>query len=77
LEIPWEYHLLHQQAFQKFTDNAVSKTVNLPKNSSIEEVSEIYLRAWEMGLKGITIYRDGSKEAQVLQSCGFNTHTTC
>ena len=77
LEIPWEYHLLHQQAFQKFTDNAVSKTVNLPKNSSIEEVSEIYLRAWEMGLKGITIYRDGSKEAQVLQSCGFNTHSTC
>jgi ribonucleoside-diphosphate reductase alpha chain len=77
LEIPWEYHLRHQQAFQKHTDNAVSKTVNLPKETSVETVSAIYLNAWEMGLKGITIYREGSKEEQVLQACSLNGSISC
>ncbi|NAY91335.1 adenosylcobalamin-dependent ribonucleoside-diphosphate reductase [Muricauda sp. JGD-17] len=77
MEIPWKYHLLHQKAFQKHTDNAVSKTINLPKTVSLKDVSKIYKMAWEYGLKGITIYRDGSKERQVLQKCSFEVNTVC
>lgn len=77
LEIPWKYHLLHQKAFQKYTDNAVSKTINLPKNTTIETVSDIYITAWEYKLKGITIYRYGSKEQQVLQKCNLYTSGNC
>ena len=68
-EVPWEYHLAHQQAFQESTDNAVAKTVNLHRDTQVEEVSSIFRKAWEMGLKGITVYRDGSKASQVLQHC--------
>ena len=77
LEIPWDYHLLHQKAFQKYTDNAVSKTINLPENASVEDISEIYLRAWKYKLKGITIYRYGSKSRQVLQKCNLNSGGDC
>jgi ribonucleoside-diphosphate reductase alpha chain len=77
LEISWEYHLLHQKAFQKFTDNAVSKTINLPNSTSIKEISEIYWKAWEYKLKGITIYRYGSRDQQVLQKCNYNTRLDC
>ncbi|MGB5273640.1 MAG: ribonucleoside-diphosphate reductase, adenosylcobalamin-dependent, partial [Flavobacteriaceae bacterium] len=76
-EIPWEYHLLHQRAFQKHTDNAVSKTINLPKTATEMEISKIYRTAWEYGLKGITIYRDGSKPNQILQKCGLNHSMSC
>ncbi len=68
-EIPWEYHLAHQQAFQEYTDNAVSKTVNLPHDTPVEVVASIYRNAWKMGLKGITVYRDRSRTDQVLQHC--------
>jgi len=77
LEIPWKYHLLHQSAFQKYTDNAVSKTINLPKNASKNDISEIYMSAWKYKLKGITVYRYGSKTHQVLQKCSLNTSKTC
>jgi ribonucleoside-diphosphate reductase alpha chain len=77
LEIPWKYHLLHQKAFQKYTDNAVSKTINLSETVAIKEVSEIYKTAWEYGLKGITIYRNGSKVDQVLRSCGMDLVDGC
>ncbi|WP_437399694.1 adenosylcobalamin-dependent ribonucleoside-diphosphate reductase [Flagellimonas lutimaris] len=77
LEIPWEYHLQHQRAFQKYTDNAVSKTINLSKNTSKAIVSDIYMTAWKYGLKGITIYRDGSKANQVLQACHLNKSANC
>ncbi len=77
LEIPWEYHLLHQKAFQKYTDNAVSKTINLSQGTNKETISEIYRTAWEYGLKGITVYRDGSKANQILQSCGLNRSPNC
>lgn len=77
LEIPWEYHLLHQKAFQKFTDNAVSKTINLPEDTSVEAISEVYINAWNYKLKGITIYRYGSKTQQVLQKCSLNTDKYC
>ncbi|WP_273568077.1 adenosylcobalamin-dependent ribonucleoside-diphosphate reductase [Maribacter halichondriae] len=77
LEIPWEYHLLHQRAFQKYTDNAVSKTINLPEKTTVKEISEIYKKAWEYGLKGITIYRNKSRTRQVLQKCNFNNTAEC
>jgi ribonucleoside-diphosphate reductase alpha chain len=77
LEIPWEYHLLHQKAFQKYTDNAVSKTINLPEKATVEDVSRIYRSAWKYGLKGITIYRYGSKDFQVLRRCKLNTSPDC
>ena len=66
LDIAPELHVKIQSAFQKHVDNAVSKTVNLPKNSSIEDVKKIYLLAWKLKCKGITIYRYGSKPEQVL-----------
>ena len=59
-------HLLHQAAFQRCTDNSVSKTVNLPSDASVDDVRRTYLMAHQLKCKGITIYRYGSKEEQVL-----------
>ena len=66
LEIIPEEHLAVQAAFQKHTDNAVSKTINLPQDTAVKEVEKIFLAAHHLGCKGLTVYRYGSKEKQVL-----------
>ena len=65
-EVSAHQHLRIQHAFQRHVDNAVSKTINLPADSDQEEVAHVYLEGWRLGLKGVTIYRYGSKAGQVL-----------
>lgn len=65
-DIPWKARIDTQAAIQKHIDTAISSTVNLPKETTLKEIEQLYLYAWQMGLKGVTIFRDGCKRMGIL-----------
>jgi ribonucleoside-diphosphate reductase alpha chain len=76
LEIEPIWHIRHQVAFQKYTDNAVSKTINMPAEATQEGISDAYMFAWKQKAKGVTVFRYGSKQKQVLKS-GTENQDAC
>jgi ribonucleoside-diphosphate reductase alpha chain len=66
-------HLRMMAAAQPFISGAISKTVNLPENASVEDIMDAYLQAWKLGLKAVAIYRDGCKKSQPLSAAGTKT----
>jgi ribonucleoside-diphosphate reductase alpha chain len=69
-------HLKMMAAAQPFISGAISKTVNLPENATVEDIMEAYLQAWKLGLKAVAIYRDGCKKSQPLSAAGTKTATS-
>lgn len=80
MEIDPIWHVRHQAAWQKYVDNAVSKTINMRRSSTPDDVRAVYELAYQLGCKGITIYRDGSRELQVynkVEHAEFNKCPSC
>ncbi|XCH46264.1 vitamin B12-dependent ribonucleotide reductase [Thermodesulfovibrio sp. 3907-1M] len=75
-EISPSEHVRMQAAFQQYVDNAVSKTVNLPNHATEDDVREVYLLAYRLGCKGVTVYRDGSRQGQVIQKTKTEAQST-
>jgi ribonucleoside-diphosphate reductase alpha chain len=71
--ISYTGHLRMMAATQPFISGAISKTVNLPNNASVEDIMEAYLQAWKLGLKAVAVYRDGCKQSQPLSAAGSAT----
>ncbi len=67
-EINWEKRVTMQAAVQKYVTHSISSTINLPNDVSLEKVSDIYLSSWKQGLKGITVYRDGSRSGVLISA---------
>src|SRR5664279_5290586 len=66
-------HLRMMAATQPFISGAISKTINMPENATVDDITEAYIQAWKLGLKAVAVYRDGSKKAQPLSSMGSAT----
>jgi len=66
-QISWEAHVKMQATWQEYVDNAVSKTINMPNDASVEEIIDSYKLGWELGCKGLTVYRDNSRGFQILE----------
>jgi len=73
IDIHWTDHLMAQAVWQKWIGNAIAKTINMPGDVTAEDVKCAYLLSHELGLKGVTVYRDGSRHEQVLHITGDNT----
>ena len=74
-DIDWTKRVELQGIVQKYTTHSISSTINLPSTVSVEEVSNIYLEAWKQGLKGITVYRDGSRNGVLVSETKPNIST--
>ena len=66
-------HLRMMAATQPFISGAISKTVNLPENATVEDIAEAYIEAWKLGIKAVAVYRDGCKKSQPLSAAGTAT----
>ncbi len=76
MDIHWADHLMAQGVWQRWIGNAIAKTINMPSDVSSDDVKAAYLLAHELGLKGITVFRDGSRHEQVLHMTGNNVQKT-
>ena len=70
IDVHWTDHLMAQAVWQKWISNAIAKTINMPSDVTVEDIKAAYLLSHEMGLKGVTVYRDGSRHEQVLHITG-------
>lgn len=73
IDIHWTDHIMAQAVWQKWVSNAIAKTINMPSDATAEDVKSAYLLSHELGLKGVTVYRDGSRHEQVLHINGNDT----